>query len=866
MDITVTISTENSQSRLELWFTGELTSDLSDYLKTLGFKPTLKDPMCYYADRHPAYLSFAEQLQQMLLRKGTNYRDIVIPPSFSANDQNIDHDKFSYVTISYTRNRISLLESYVVFEPYLKLAVLIANRFGQMMYGDRFISAAVKARVLKGKCRKLLTRGKVITAELLQKPYQEQKHPENKDTLSIPMQITEVEAALVEDIGVSSEVIPKAQDLDTPLPPEMTPDPEKKQKVSSILPDKPQQPASSPGSELSALTNDKDHSTQKSMPEVPKTKEGIQKKKTLQNNTKHKKKAKKSKKQHRIAKEKKGKKTVVTYQKSSLPTKEHAKREDQEHDQSVYFDIDVIQPNKRETQSDTDSPKLPIKGHCPIVTVAQESIQAKPSDNVRSRLSSIGILIPFTVKQAIDDLTVMDLAFRWKSVQDTYLQKKETAQIPKIQEVTQWIAEEQFLFQEELFSEILTLAHRKGYPLSPEQIDEFRVRILPPLLEGRMLEQYPHEPVKKMITILMADYFSDVVPPKTLPTHHVDYLDKVIAIMHDHYIEARRLSRKKIEAILPQAGVPNIGMLWEAVELSWLLWYKMLNSQPTTFDNRLRVLTRFWDTVQPTYAYSDSSKEIYKQYSTPCPIGAIIAEYTQMASADSIFEPSAGNGLLIMGADPKKTHVNEIDHSRRKSLEYQGFKTITHWNASAPFPKALERSFDVVVTNPPFAAWEAPLFDKKRILRDYFNNQQIAVRHMRLEHLMVGLALHTLKDSGKAAMICMGHISFGADGHITKYPRFFNWLYRHYRVDDIINLNSFVLYNKQGTVKETMLILISGRKSNPKGAAPRQSEASYLADRVDSFQQLWHRVSSHIKSPLEVLIQKLKIEHKYDIF
>jgi type I restriction-modification system DNA methylase subunit len=237
-----------------------------------------------------------------------------------------------------------------------------------------------------------------------------------------------------------------------------------------------------------------------------------------------------------------------------------------------------------------------------------------------------------------------------------------------------------------------------------------------------------------------------------------------------------------------------------------------------------------------------------------------------MATAASIFEPSAGNGLLVMGADPKKTHVNEIDHSRRKSLEYQGFKTITHWNASAPFPKTLDRSFDVVVTNPPFAPWEAPLFDKKRIIRDYFNNQQIAVRHMRLEHLMVGLALHTLKDSGKAAMICMGHISFGLDGHIAKYPRFFNWLYRHYRVDDIINLNSFALYNKQGTVKETMLILVSGRKPKPKGAAPRQSEAPYLADMVNSFEEVWQRVSSHIKSPLEVLIQKLKIEQRYDIF
>ena len=272
----------------------------------------------------------------------------------------------------------------------------------------------------------------------------------------------------------------------------------------------------------------------------------------------------------------------------------------------------------------------------------------------------------------------------------------------------------------------------------------------------------------------------------------------------------------------------------------------------------------FWNTVQPTYAYSDSSKELFKQYSTPCPIGAMIAEYTNMSSADRTFEPSAGNGLLVLGADPKKTHVNEIDKSRRYSLKAQGFDTITHRNAAEPFPEEWTHSFDVMVTNPPFASWDDSKFDKERWTQKYFNNQIGVAQHMRLEHFMAGLALHTLKDSGKAAIIIMGHVYFGSDGYIEKYKPFFNWLYRHYHVEDIINMNSYKLYNKQGAVTKTMLILIHGRKEVPEGIAPTKRESPTIEQVVNSFQELWERIDSHIKKPVEyslqVIITQLKIE------
>jgi hypothetical protein len=338
-----------------------------------------------------------------------------------------------------------------------------------------------------------------------------------------------------------------------------------------------------------------------------------------------------------------------------------------------------------------------------------------------------------------------------------------------------------------------------------------------------------------------------------------DYLDRVVANMHEKYAKGERPTKGYIQRLATELNVPNMGMMWEAAELSWLLWYKQIYREPTFFEERLENMIYFWNKLQPTYAYSDSSKEIYKQYSTPCPIGAIIAQYTEMDNAKWIFEPSAGNGLLLVGADPRKTHVNEIDHSRMASLKFQGFNKYTNFNAAQPFPEEMSKQYDVMVTNPPFARWDETPFDKERIIRKYFNSHVGLEKHIRLEHLMSGLALQTIKDAGKAAIIIMGHVYFGDDGFIAKYRPFFNWLYRNYHVNDIINMNSFKLYNKQGAIEKTMLILIGGRKSEPKGVAPTQKEAAHLYDMVNSFSELWNRVKPFTEYTLDNIIQQLEI-------
>ncbi|TSE07944.1 Eco57I restriction-modification methylase domain-containing protein [Aquimarina algiphila] len=587
--------------------------------------------------------------------------------------------------------------------------------------------------------------------------------------------------------------------------------------------------------------------------------------------------------------------------------KPKSKKEDKELYRDIEYKIEdldnskeliegyIEDQKKKETAKESEIPKQIEKSFVEEFFF----IKSSEAEQIRKKFASLGFTIGFSGKQAfIENVSVFELNYRYeltkikldkkidkeshhwinilekeiKALEGKNDRKSKLSRIHRLDRITslkresedlEWIVvKEDKVFRDELFFEFLMRAKDYGYIIDMGDIANFRDFILNNLFGGRIAENYPDEPIGKIARILIDDFFATAENDEEKKSWNPDYLDKVVAIMHDHYIKNERLSKKKIEAVKEEAGAPNLGALWEAVELSWLLWYKQIYNLPIPFEQRLGQMVEFWNTVQPTYAYSDSSKELFKQYSTPCPIGAMVAEYTQMSDATRIFEPSAGNGLLVLGADPEKTHVNEIDKSRRYSLELQRFQTITHLNAAEPFPEELARSFDVMVTNPPFASWDDSKFDKERWTQKYFNNQIGVAQHMRLEHFMAGLALHTLKGTGKAAIIIMGHVYFGQDGYIEKYKPFFNWLYRYYHVDDIINMNSYKLYNKQGAVTKTMLILINGRKETPEGIAPTKSENPLIEQMVESFPELWERIESHINTPklIDIIIQQLKIE------
>ena len=141
-----------------------------------------------------------------------------------------------------------------------------------------------------------------------------------------------------------------------------------------------------------------------------------------------------------------------------------------------------------------------------------------------------------------------------------------------------------------------------------------------------------------------------------------------------------------------------------------------------------------------------------------------------------------------------------------------------------------EKTQDVVLCNPPFGKLEAV---------DY-NYGGFKIN--KLDHLMLAHALATMKDDGKAALIIGGWNKFDKSGRFSPFRAFFNWLYHHYKVVDIINIESKKLYAKQGTGFPLRMILIGGRKASPFGAAPTLADDPALRDVVDDFDVLLERV------------------------
>lgn len=243
---------------------------------------------------------------------------------------------------------------------------------------------------------------------------------------------------------------------------------------------------------------------------------------------------------------------------------------------------------------------------------------------------------------------------------------------------------------------------------------------------------------------------------------------------------------------------------------------------------------------QVNLSHRTSQSILLQQYSTPAPIGYLMGVYCGLPElhikGGYAYEPSAGNGLLTVAAKPERVYVNEIDTVRNRNLQSQGFANVFKRDATQLFSFLdLSGSFQAVVTNPPFGILDTPIIYDKFPIKT-------------LDHLMALRALDAMAFDGKAAIIIGGHTQWDEKGRIQagKNRIFFNYLYSHYNVDDVININGHKLYSKQGTAFNVRLILIDGRKEKVQGAAP-----IYNPERdteVKSFEELYERVTENISS------------------
>ena len=241
--------------------------------------------------------------------------------------------------------------------------------------------------------------------------------------------------------------------------------------------------------------------------------------------------------------------------------------------------------------------------------------------------------------------------------------------------------------------------------------------------------------------------------------------------------------------------------------------------------------------AQPSLNARDSTRVERQQYSTPIPFGYVMDMFLGggMRKPMSGLEPSAGNGALTIGFPAGIWHVNDIDERRLANLRTQRYRAITNQDGTLPFEP---RAYDMVATNPPFGTTEERTFDGGR------------TKISSLEGLMAINALESMKDNGRAAIIIGGNTQYRDNGVMqSKDMMLFRYLYTHYNVVDVINLDGD-MYKRNGTGYPVRMILIDGRKDvgeNPEQFTIPPVRGKARAEQVKTFDELYKRVKDDIQ-------------------
>lgn len=315
--------------------------------------------------------------------------------------------------------------------------------------------------------------------------------------------------------------------------------------------------------------------------------------------------------------------------------------------------------------------------------------------------------------------------------------------------------------------------------------------------------------------------------PLVIQNDFVEYIRKNLK-------ERNKLTRPQTEKQANRFGIIDRTKIKELTELAIVIEAREIAQSQSSVLEKFNNIKTLYE-VQTNLSFRTSMSILLQQYSTPAPIGYLMGLFCGVDdSSKSLFEPSAGNGLLTITANPKQVIVNEIDPVRYENLTKQGYKEVMKIDASIPF-QGMCKKFDAVITNPPFGR-----LDTGRS----FDGFQIK----KLDHLMALNALETMKDNGKSAIIIGGHTKWDEKKRIQKGALrvFYNYLYKHYHVVDVISISGKHLYSRQGTSFNTTLILINGRKEKPRGVAPIKNQQ--LANTITDYNELFTRIQQNMKT------------------
>lgn len=258
-----------------------------------------------------------------------------------------------------------------------------------------------------------------------------------------------------------------------------------------------------------------------------------------------------------------------------------------------------------------------------------------------------------------------------------------------------------------------------------------------------------------------------------------------------------------------EPGKPGAKVAEEAVELGVVLAARdevaKGGKDEAIYDRLVDLYSR-----QPNLGTRTSTSIEQQAYSTPVPLAFLADTLAGMDARSKVYEPTAGNGALLLKANPKNVTANELNEGRADALRRSlPGATITSDDASqsGPAPK----SQDVVIANPPFGTVK----DEAGASRKFEVDERYTTGE--IDHAIAIKALEAMKDDGRAVLIVGGLNKLikteeaRSDAYNGKAKReFYLTLYGAYNVVDHFTVAG-ELYAKQGAGWPVDVIVIDGR-------------------------------------------------------
>jgi hypothetical protein len=258
----------------------------------------------------------------------------------------------------------------------------------------------------------------------------------------------------------------------------------------------------------------------------------------------------------------------------------------------------------------------------------------------------------------------------------------------------------------------------------------------------------------------------------------------------------------------------------EAIETGVVLAARAIVDERNSPEETYNKLVDLYDR-QPNLAVRSSVSIKEQAYSTPAPLAYIASQLAGITKDTTVYEPTAGNGMLLIGADPKNVKANELNEDRVAMLKkVMPDAEVTQKNGMNYQPELS----DVVIANPPFGAIGEEVFVNGNKTRE-------------IDHAISYTALGRMPANGRAVLIVGGVRAKDDEGRREGYRAaqkraFYSNLYRDYNVVDHFTVAGD-LYKKQGAAYPVDVIVING-----KGQAERTLPAANLPKIYSSYEQL----------------------------